>query len=315
MITVLSGGVGGSRFLQGLAGVARPPEITVIVNTGDDDEFFGLYVSPDIDIVTYALAGLVDEERGWGYRGDTFHWLEAMARFGHETWFHLGDRDLATHIHRTALLREGHTLSQVTAKVGGALGVEVRLLPMSDQPVPTVVTTPAGRLSFQEYLVKRRAADRVLAVDFVSAEGAAPAPGVLEAIAGAEAVIIAPSNPIGSIAPILALPGVREALLAAKAPVAAISPVVAGRVFQPPADGMMAGLGHEVSARGVARIYAGLADVFVFDNQDASQAEDVTALGLTPAVTDTVMRSAGVKEELARRTLAALASAPRRPRR
>src|SRR3990170_8680516 len=160
MITVLSGGVGGSRFLQGLAKVVPPRDITAVINTGDDDRFFGLYVSPDIDIVTYALAGLVDEERGWGYPGDTFRWLEAMVRFGHETWFHLGDRDLATHIHRSALLRDGLTLSRVTAVVARALGVEVRLLPMSDHPVPTAVTTPAGRLSFQEYLVKRRAADR-----------------------------------------------------------------------------------------------------------------------------------------------------------
>ncbi len=309
MITVLSGGVGGSRFLQGLVRIVPPSEITVIVNTGDDDEFFGLYVSPDIDIVTYALAGLVDEERGWGYRGDTFHWLEAMARFGHETWFHLGDRDLATHIHRTALLREGCTLSMVTEAVARALGVGTRLLPMSDHRVPTVVDTPAGRLSFQQYLVKRHAADRVLAVDFAGAQRAAPAPGVVDAIEGAEAIIIAPSNPIGSIRPILTLPGVRAALLAAKAPVAAISPVVAGRVFQPPADGMLAGLGHEVSARGVARLYAGLADVFVLDQQDAAQADDVAALGLTPVVTDTVMRSPDVKRALAHRTLDALSSA------
>jgi LPPG:FO 2-phospho-L-lactate transferase len=280
--------------------VVEPEQVTAVVNTGDDDEFFGLYVCPDLDIVTYALAGLVDESRGWGYRGDSFHCLEALGHLGHETWFHLGDRDLATHVHRTSLLRQGCTLSQAAADIADRLGVRVRLLPMSDDRVPTVVETDAGTLSFQEYLVKRGARDRVRAVRFQGIEKARPAPGVLEALGQAQVIIVAPSNPIGSIEPILSLLGVREAVRASAAPVVAVSPVVAGRVFQPPADGMLAGLGHEVSARGVARLYVTFADAFVLDEQDATQAEDVAALGLQPVVTNTVMTGPAEREALAR---------------
>jgi len=305
LITVLSGGVGGSRFLQGLLRVVEPEEVTVVVNTGDDDEFFGLYVCPDLDIVTYALAGLVDEARGWGYRGDTFHCLDALGLLGGETWFRLGDRDLATHVHRASLLRQGHTLSQAAADIARRLGVRARLLPMSDDRVPTIVETEAGAFSFQGYLVKRGARDRVRAVRFQGVEKARPAPGVLEALGEARAIIVAPSNPIGSIEPILSLPGVREAVRASPAPVVAVSPVVAGRVFQPPADGMLAGLGHEVSARGVARLYASLADAFVLDRQDAAQAEDVAALGLRPVVTNTVMAGPAERQALAREVLGA----------
>jgi LPPG:FO 2-phospho-L-lactate transferase len=282
-----------------------PEQVTAIVNTGDDDEFFGLYVCPDLDIVTYALAGLVDEARGWGYRGDTFHCLEALGRLGGETWFQLGDRDLATHIHRTSLLHQGCTLSQATADIVGRLGVRVRLLPMSDDRAPTVVETDAGTFSFQEYLVKRGAHDRVRAVRFDGARKARPAPGVLEAVAEAQAIVVAPSNPIGSIEPILSLPGVREAVRSSPAPVVAVSPVVAGRVFQPPADGMLAGLGHEVSARGVARLYAPFADAFVLDQQDAAQADDVAALGLRPVVAATIMAGPAEREALARVVLEA----------
>ncbi len=303
LITVLSGGVGGSRFLRGLVQVVRPEQVTAIVNTGDDEEFFGLYVCPDLDIVTYALAGLVDESRGWGYQGDTFHCLEALARLGGETWFGLGDRDLATHVHRTALLRRGGTLSQAAADIARRLGVQVRLLPMTDDRVPTIVETDAGTLSFQEYLVKRGARDRVRAVRFQGVEQARPAPGVLEALAGAEVIVVAPSNPIGSIEPILSLLGVREAVRSASAPVVAVSPVVAGRVFQPPADGMLSGLGHEVSARGVARLYAPFAQAFVLDEQDTAQADDVAALGMRPVVTNTVMTGPAERESLAREVL------------
>ena len=305
MITVLSGGVGGSRFLLGLVRAVEPERVTAIVNTGDDGEFFGLYVCPDLDIVTYALAGLVDEARGWGFRGDSFHCLEALGRLGGETWFHLGDRDLATHIHRTSLLRRGHGLSRAAADIAGRLGVRVGLLPVTDDRVPTIVETDAGVLGFQEYLVKRGARDRVKAVRFRGIEKARPAPGVLDALEQAEAIMIAPSNPIGSTDPILSLPGVREAVRASPAPVVAVSPVVAGRVFQPPADGMLAGLGHEVSARGVARLYAFFADAFVLDEQDAAQAEDVAALGLRPVVTNTVMAGPAEREALARVVLEA----------
>lgn len=304
-ITVLSGGVGGSRFLRGLVQVVEPEQVTAIVNTGDDEEFFGLYVCPDLDIVTYGLAGLVDESRGWGYQGDTFHCLEALDRLGGETWFGLGDRDLATHVHRTQFLRQGHTLSQAAADIARRLGVHVRLLPMTDDRVPTMVETDAGTLSFQEYLVKRGARDRVRAVRFQDIERAQPAPGVLEALGEAEVMVVAPSNPIGSIEPILSLPGVREAVRSASAPVVAISPVVAGRVFQPPADGMLSGLGHEVSARGVARLYASFAQAFVLDQQDADQADDVAALGMRPVVTNTVMTGPAEREGLAREVLRA----------
>ena len=306
MIVVLSGGVGGSRFLQGLARAVPPEEIVAIVNTGDDEEFFGLYVSPDPDIVTYALAGLVDEERGWGMRGDTFRWLEAMRRFGNETWFQIGDRDLATHLYRTRRLREGATLSQVAAELAERLDVRARILPMSDDRVRTVVETEAGPLPFQRYLVQRQARDRVLAVRFEGADAARPAPGVLEALQAAEAILIAPSDPIASIGPILALPGVREALRSRRDRVAAISPIIAGRSLRPPTGELLAGLGSEVSAPGVARLYSDVARVFVLDRQDEALAPQVREFGLEPFVTDTVMRDAGAKEALARAALQAL---------
>ena len=306
MIVVLSGGVGGSRFLQGLARAVPSEEIVAVVNTGDDEEFFGLYVSPDPDIVTYALAGLVDEERGWGMQGDTFRWLEAMRRFGNETWFQIGDRDLATHLYRTRRLREGATLSQVAAELAERLDVRARILPMSDDRVRTVVETEAGPLPFQRYLVQRQARDRVLAVRFEGADAARPAPGVLEALQAAEAILIAPSDPIASIGPILMLSGVREALAARRDRVAAISPIIAGRSLRPPTGELLAGLGSEVSAPGVARLYSDVARVFVLDRQDEALAPQVREFGLEPFVTDTVMRDADAKESLARAALQAL---------
>lgn len=306
MIAVLSGGTGGSRFLQGLALAAPPQDVVAVVNTGDDEVFFGLHVSPDPDIVTYALAGIVDEERGWGVRGDTFRWLEAMRRFGHDTWFQIGDRDLATHLFRTRRLSEGATLSQVAGELAGRLGVSTRVLPMSDEPVRTVVETESGTFSFQQYLVERGARDRVVGLRFEGVDRARPAPGVLEALRDAEAILIAPSNPLGSIGPILALPGVREALEARKDRVGAVSPIVAGCSFQPPAAEMLAGLGQEVSALGVTRLYRDLARVFVLDRQDEGLAPRVRELGLEPVVADTVMRGASVKKALARAALRAL---------
>ncbi|OGO50070.1 MAG: 2-phospho-L-lactate transferase [Chloroflexi bacterium RBG_16_68_14] len=313
MIAVLSGGVGGSRFLQGLVRVVPPEEVVAIVNTGDDEEFFGLYVSPDPDIVTYALGGIVDEERGWGVRGDTFRWLEAMRRFGHETWFQIGDRDLATHLYRTRRLREGATPSQVAGELAERLGVRARVLPMSDGRVRTVVETEAprlptgrGALPFQRYLVQRGARDRVLGLRFEGAGGARPAPGVLEALREAEFILIAPSDPLASIGPILALPGVREALASRRDRVAGVSPIVAGRSLRPPAAELLAGLGHEVSALGVARLYRDLARVFVLDREDAGLTPAVRELGLEPVMADTIMRDAAAKEALARATLEAL---------
>lgn len=299
MITVLCGGVGGSRFVRALASVLPHDRITAIINTADDEWFHGLYVSPDPDIVTYALADEIDEERGWGLRGDTFRWLESLRRFGHETWFQIGDRDLATHLHRTRLLQEGRTRTEIVAAIARAFGVVVRLLPMSDEPVRTVVETASGALPFQQYLVQRRAQDAVRGVRFDGIDDARPAPGVLDAVRGAEAILIAPSNPIGSILPILSVPGVRDAIVASKAPRIAVSPIVGGRSLQPPAGEMMAGLGYAVDVAGVAEFYRGLVDTLVIDEADARDAARVVATGVRAVVAPTIMR-----DDAARRTLA-----------
>jgi LPPG:FO 2-phospho-L-lactate transferase len=306
MITVLAGGVGAARFLRGLVDVVDATAVTIIGNTADDEEFLGLHVAPDLDTVVYTLADVVNEEQGWGLAGDTYQALEQARRLGEEAWFLLGDKDLATHLLRTRLLREGKSLSQATARIAQAFGLRCRLLPMSDDRVRTIVTTDGGELSFQEYFVRRRHQDEVRALRFEGAEAARPAPGVLEAIAQAEAVIIAPSNPLVSIGPILAVPGIWEALVETKAPVAAVSPIVGGRALKGPADKMLASLGHEVSAAGVARIYADFLDALVLDEQDASLAPEVEALGARPFVTDTVMRDAAARRALAEATLRAV---------
>lgn len=299
MITVLAGGVGAARFLQGLVRAVPPDRITVISNTGDDLELFGLHVSPDIDIVIYHLAGAADEERGWGLPGDTFHVLEAAARFGEPTWFNLGDRDLATSLHRTRLLREGRTLSEATASIARAFGLGVRILPMSDQRVETRLVTPEGELSFQEYFVRRRTEPEVHEVRFHGVERARPAPGVLEAIAASEGVILAPSNPFLSIAPILAVPGIREALRSTPARVAAVSPIVGGQALKGPAARLFAGFGLEPSPVSVARLYADFLDVLVMDAADAALRARVEAAGPACLVTDTIMRDLDAKTALA----------------
>ncbi|HXK32965.1 MAG TPA: 2-phospho-L-lactate transferase [Dehalococcoidia bacterium] len=296
---VLCGGIGGSRFLRALTAVIEPARITAIINTADDDEFHGLYVSPDPDIVTYALAGVVDEERGWGFRDESFRWLDSMRRFAHETWFSIGDNDLATHLHRTRLLREGQPLSAVVADIARAFGVVARLLPMSDDRVRTIVRTDAGDLPFQRYLVERHARDAVRGVTFAGVEAARPAPGVLEALHDARAIFIAPSNPIASIGPILAVPGVRDALAAATVRRVAVSPMIGGRSLGPPAAEMLAGLGHRVDAVGVAAVYAGLADAFVIDTSDAHLAPEIEALGIEPIVAPALLRDEASRRELA----------------
>ena len=303
MIVTLAGGVGAARFLEGVVQVVRPDEVTAIVNTGDDITMHGLYISPDLDIVTYTLAGMIEESQGWGVRGDTYHTLDMLKRLGADTWFLLGDRDLATHIRRTELMRAGATLSEVADQVRRALGVAVRVLPMSDEPVGTYIRTPDGLIHFEHYLVQRRAQDTVLGVHFEGAEVARAAPGVLEAIRDAEAVLIAPSNPIVSVGTILAVPGVRAALQASAAPVVAISPIVGGAAIKGPAAPLMAALGFEVSARGVASCYAGLADVLVIDQIDAALAEDIRATGMRVIVTDTIMRGPAEKRALAQAAL------------
>ena len=303
MITVLAGGVGAAKFLRGLVDVVDPASVTVIGNTGDDDEFLGLHVSPDLDTVVYTLADAVDREAGWGLAGDSYACLEQAARLGEATWFRLGDADLATHAQRTELLRQGRTLSQATAATARAFGLACGLLPMSDDRVRTIVSTDAGELSFQEYFVRRRWQDEVRSLRFAGVEEARPAPGVIDAIAGAEAVIIAPSNPLVSVGPILAVPGVRQALRDAKADVVAVSPIVGGRALKGPADRMLASLGHEPSAAGVARLYADFLDVLVLDREDEALAAQVESLGVRPEVTDTIMRDAASRRALAQATL------------
>ena len=309
-IVVLCGGVGGSRFLRALASVVAHDRLTAIINTADDDWFHGLYVSPDPDIVTYALAGAVDEERGWGLRDDTFRWLDAMKRFGRETWFNIGDRDLATHLHRTRLMREGVPMTSIVAGIAASFGVDVRLLPMSNERVRTVVETDAGDQPFQQFLVKHHAQHRVVGVRFEGASEAAPAPGVLEALAGAEAILIAPSNPIASIGPILAIAAINDAIAVSTAKRAAVSPIVGGASLQPPAGEMMSGLGHRVDAAGVANVYRGLIDTLVIDAVDAAFAPEIEALGIRAITANTIMRDAAASAQLARDVLDALKIAP-----
>ena len=298
-VVVLAGGVGAARFLEGVVQVVDPARVTAIVNTGDDAEFFGLYVSPDVDTVLYTLAGVVEPSQGWGVRDDTEHALGMLRRLGHDTWFKLGDRDLAVHVHRTERLRAGATQSVVTDDLRRRLGLATRLLPMSDQPVRTRVRTPDGWLDFQEYFVRRRAADDVLEIRYDGAERAEPAPGLLDAIEGAEAILLAPSNPLVSIGTILAVAGVRQALRDTTAPVVAVSPIVGGATIKGPADRMMRGLGMEVSAVGVARAYADFLNVLVIDEQDRALAPRVEETGVRAVVAGTIMRDLDVKRALA----------------
>lgn len=269
MITVLTGGTGGAKFVDGLRRVVPPGDLTIIVNTGDDFEWWGLHVSPDLDSVTYMLADMLSKERGWGVEGDTFQCLESMRRVGQPAWFQVGDRDLSTHLLRTQLLRSGKTLSEATTEITRALGIETRVLPMSDSRIETRVITPDGEIHFQEYFVKRRHRDEVKAVRFVGAEESRAAPGVVDAIRESEAVLIAPSNPITSIGPILSVPGIREALCQTAAPVVAVSPIVCNAAVTGPAGALMAAQGLPVSAAGVAQAYAEFLDVLVVDPRDA----------------------------------------------
>jgi len=306
VIVVIAGGTGAARFLQGLVRAVPPEEVTAIVNVGDDAEMYGLYVSPDLDNITYHLAGLADEERAFGIRGDTFAVVEALARFGYQTWFRLGDRDLATCLHRTNLLRRGLPLSQATQEIVRAFGLRCTLLPVTDGPLRTKIEIPEGVVDFQDYFVRLKAQVPVRRVLYQGAEEARPAPGVLEAIREAEAIVVAPSNPVLSIGPVLAVPGVREALRASPAPVAAISPIVGGAALKGPADRIMRDLGLEPSPLTVARLYADFLRVMVIDQADAHLRPQVAALGLDVLVTDTIMSSMDKKEALARAVLAAL---------
>ena len=312
MLATLAGGVGAARFLSGLVRAVPPAEVVAIVNTGDDDEFHGLYVCPDLDSVTYTLAGASNVAQGWGLEGETFATLGALSRYDVPTWFRLGDKDIATHLYRTERLRAGATLSQVTDEIVAAWGLGVRLIPMTDDRVRTriTVTRPDTRtveLAMQEWFVGERAESPVVSVRFDGAERAHPAPGVLEALRTADTIVICPSNPVISIGPILSVPGVREALMARRSRVIAISPIVAGAPVKGPADRLMAPLGIEVSCVGVARAYAPICGALVIDAVDADRAGEVEAAGVRAIVTDTMMRSPEIATELARRTLAAVA--------
>ncbi|HLI15049.1 MAG TPA: 2-phospho-L-lactate transferase [Acidimicrobiales bacterium] len=310
---MLAGGVGAARFLAGLVEVVAPSSVVAVVNTGDDTRLHGLHISPDLDTVTYTLAGEHNAELGWGLAGETWTVMAALERLGAPTWFRLGDRDLATHLYRTGRLAEGAPLSTVTAEIARAFGVEVRLLPMSDDPVRTRLELADGpEVEFQEYFVRLRHAVAVRSVRFAGAEEARPAPGVLEALEEADAVVIAPSNPVVSIGPILALEPVSAVLARRRACVVAISPIVAGAALKGPAARLLAELTGDSSAEAVARRYSAVAGAFVLDERDAALAGRVGALGLRPVVAETVMGAPGVAAGLARAALDAVGVATSR---
>ena len=298
---VLCGGVGAAKFMDGLIRVAPPEDITAIVNTGDDDEFYGLYVSPDTDILIYTLAGIVDKEKGWGFENDTFNCQSILAKYGHETWFKLGDKDLATHIHRTYLLRQGYTLAEITKSICKAWNVKVNIIPMSNETVRTKLITEIGELAFEEYFVKYRFQVNVKKVIFEGIEKASPAPGVLSAIKNADKLIIAPSNPFVSIGPILSVKGVRDAIKQSKATKVAISPIVGGKALKGPADKLLESLGYEVSAKAVAGLYSDFLDVFVIDTIDKSLKRLIEdEYGIQVVVTNAIMKNIKDKIKLAK---------------
>jgi LPPG:FO 2-phospho-L-lactate transferase len=307
-IAALAGGVGAARFLRGLVRAMPATDVVIIGNTGDDEVFHGLHVSPDLDTVTYTLAGAVGPT-GWGLAGDTFRTLEAYQRYGESTWFRLGDADLATHLYRTSRLREGATLTEVTAEITLAWEVKARLLPMTDDPVRTLIDVPAAdggppvTMRMQEWFVRERAEPPVAGVRFEGAPAARPGPAVLEALAEADAVFLCPSNPVISIGPILALPGVREALRARRDRVVGVSPIIRGATVKGPADRLMAAAGIEVSCAGVASIYADICGTLLVDDADADRAGDVERHGVRAAVAPILMGDADGAERLARRVL------------
>ena len=310
-VVALAGGVGAARFLRGLVRVVPADRVTAIVNTGDDKSFYGVHVSPDLDIVTYTLAGRIEPTRGWGLAGDRFELIETLGRLGHDTWFRLGDLDYTICLHRTLRLREGAGLASVADELRRFFGVATSLLPMSEDPCPTLVSRRGvGSVHFEEYLVRDGAPDDVVGIDLSAARRAKPAPGVLESLRAASVIVLCPSNPVVSIGPILAVPGIREAMRASGAPVVAISPIIAGAPVKGPADRLLRGLGIEVSARGVAELYREVAQAFVLDQRDAALEPDLRSLGLRTAVVDTLMRD---DAQAARLAEAALRLAARMP--
>ncbi len=305
-ITCLAGGVGAARFLTGLCEIIPEKDLTVIVNTGDDDEFHGLHVSPDLDIISYTLAGLIDEKKGWGIKDDTFNTLNQLANYGNPTWFQMGDRDLATHIYRTQLLKQGHTLTEATQQIAERLGLQCKILPMSNSTVRTFVQTPKGRLKFQEYFVRDAFEPKVQGIDFEGVGSAELTPEVEDAIQNADGIIICPSNPIVSIGPILSLEGFRASMREKRKATVAISPIVGGKTLKGPADQMMRSLGMESSAYGVARLYRDIAETMIIDRQDRSLKQRIDQLGMRCVDTDTVMQTRKKRIQLAEVAISSL---------
>lgn len=303
-VLALAGGVGGAKLALGLALALPPGDLTVCVNTGDDESFHGLHVSPDLDTMMYTLSGLSNEDTGWGVAGDTFTALEMLGKFGVDTWFNLGDRDFATHIRRTQLLAEGKTLSEVTDELNRALGVTQLVVPMSDDPVKTVLATDEGELPMQRYFVGRRAEPKVSEVRYLGAETSSLSPGFQDALTRAGMLVMCPSNPYLSLGPILALPAVRQRIRAFPGKKVCVSPIVGGDAVKGPAGKIMAELGKEVSCVQVAREYRDICDVFVIDTQDQALAAEIEELGITPLVTSTIMNTSEDKIALANEILA-----------
>jgi LPPG:FO 2-phospho-L-lactate transferase len=306
MIVVLTGGTGGAKFVEGLRQIVSPQQLTIIVNTGDDLEWWGLWVSPDLDSITYGMAGMLSKERGWGVKGDTFYCLQAMGELAEPIWFHVGDRDLAVHLLRSKHLAQGKTLTDATVAICEKLGVQARILPMSNSRVETRIATPAGDLTFQQYFVQRWYQDPVKSVRFAGASDAEPAPGVVEAILSASAIILAPSNPVTSIGPILAVPDIRDALRKTQATVAAISPIVSDAAVSGPAGALMAAQGLPVSIAGVAQAYEDFLDLLIADVRDLEAAKKLDRPSLRVHCTNTLMRTADDKAKLARTVMALL---------
>jgi LPPG:FO 2-phospho-L-lactate transferase len=304
MIVVLTGGTGGAKFVDGLCRAVPAEQLTFIVNTADDLEWWGLHVSPDLDSITYGLAGLLSRERGWGVKGDTFYCLQAMGELAEPIWFHVGDRDLAMHLLRSRLLAEGKTLSEATSEICNRLGVQARIMPMTNARVETRIETPIGEISFQEYFVQRWYQDPVKSVRFEGANAAQPAPGVVESIRAAETVILAPSNPVTSIGPILAVPGIREALRETRATVSAVSPIIGAAAVSGPAGILMAAQGLQVSIAGVAQAYQDFLDILVADARDSAMAAQLNRSGFRVHCTNIMMNTAEDKAKLARTVLA-----------
>jgi LPPG:FO 2-phospho-L-lactate transferase len=303
MITVLAGGTGSAKFVRGLSKIVPTDEITIISNVGDNVELLGLYICPDIDTIMYLFAGLLDQRRGWGVANDTFKALNMLREYGFETWFKLGDKDLATHIQRTFLLKQGKTLSEVTEVLCRSLGVRAKIIPSSNSKIETKILTRKGKIHFQEFWVKRKAKDRVLAVIYEGIEQAEPSPGVIESILEADKIFFSPANPVTSIGPIINVPGVKNALIETKATVVAITPIIGKAPVSGPAGKLMKGLGYDVSPLGVAQIYSDLIDVFVLDTVDARLKSKIEQLGIKCIATSTLMANLVDEKRLAREIL------------